>query len=92
MQLDAILLLAFVFSLLLFFIQRSEKRRRLVAIIVVLGVGELLRRYVFYRDYHDEALIALIIAVILNVLFWLLIGRYNPVGSSDSIQVMGLDD
>lgn len=92
MQIDAILLLTVVFSVLLFFIQRSEKRRRLVAVIIVLAVGELIRRYIFFRDYHTEALIALIIAVILNGLFWLLIGRYNPVGSSDSIQVMGLDD
>jgi len=47
---------------------------------------------VWYRDIHAEAWTALLIALILNGAFWLFIGRYNPPGSSDDIQVIGLDD
>jgi hypothetical protein len=35
---------------------------------------------------------ALLTAIIANILFWVLFGRSNPPGSSDSIQVYGLDD
>ncbi len=35
---------------------------------------------------------ALIAAVLLNLVYWALFGRYNPVGSSDSIKVIGLYD
>jgi len=31
-------------------------------------------------------------ALIVNFLYWALFGRYNPVGSSDSIKVYGMDD
>lgn len=110
------LLLAFAFGLLFFIYQRSERRRRLFILFCILVVGEMLRRYVFFRSeppftlpyfgigdrlvadligvpsIHEEAWAGLTIAVVFNVLFWLFIGRYNPVGSSDSIQVIGMDD
>ncbi len=86
------ILLAVLFSLMLFLIQRTEARRRKwVALGMLLG-GELIRRYVWFRDVHSEAWAALIAAIVLNLLFWMLIGRYNPVGSSDQIQVIGMDD
>lgn len=84
--------LTVVIGLMLFIFQRTESgRRRLVGLLLLLG-GELIRRFVWYRDIHTEAWIALIAALILNLGFWLFIGRYNPVGSSDRIQVIGLDD
>jgi hypothetical protein len=33
-----------------------------------------------------------IFAVVVSFLFWLLVGRYNPVGTSDDIHVLGMDD
>jgi hypothetical protein len=85
-------LLTLLMGFMLFLIQRSErKRRRWVALGMLLG-AELIRRYVWFRDVHTEAWVALAAAVVLNLLFWLLIGRYNPVGSSDRIQVIGMDD
>ena len=30
--------------------------------------------------------------LIINFLYWALLGRYNPVGSSDAIKVYGMDD
>jgi xanthine/uracil permease len=42
----------------------------------------------------QENVIALLIAVVIGYLFWLLIGRYNKVGDADEtgIKVFGLDD
>jgi hypothetical protein len=36
--------------------------------------------------------VALFSAILFNLLFWVLIGRYNPPGSSDDIRVLGLSD
>ncbi len=76
----------------IFIYQRTEAKKRLIVLLVMLIPAELIRRYVWYRDVHTEAWIALIIALVINFLFWALIGRYNPVGSSDRIQVIGMDD
>jgi predicted cobalt transporter CbtA len=35
---------------------------------------------------------SIVSALIFNLLFWVLIGRSNPPGSSDSIKVLGMDD
>lgn len=86
------LLLTAFFGVIFLLIQRAEKRRRLLVMLIFLIAGELIRRYVWYRDIHAEAWTALLIALILNGAFWLFIGRYNPPGSSDDIQVIGLDD
>ena len=85
-------LLTVIFSLIFFLIQRSERKRRLIVFIAFLVVGLLIRNYTVYRNVHAEAWTALILALILNGLFWLFIGRYNPPKSSDEIQVIGLDD
>lgn len=92
MNIGILLLLTVFISVMLFIIQRSEAKRRLLVTLIMLVVAELIRRYVFYRDVHGEAWIALVIALVINFLFWALIGRYNPVHSSDEIQVIGLDD
>ncbi|MBK8025892.1 MAG: hypothetical protein IPK19_32020 [Chloroflexi bacterium] len=85
-------LLTIFMTAMVLMIQRTEKKRRLLVTIVMLLVAELIRRYVWYRGVHDEAWMALALALTVNFLFWMFIGRYNPVGSSEEIQVMGLDD
>jgi hypothetical protein len=35
---------------------------------------------------------AVVSALVINLLFWALLGRYNPPGSSDAIKVYGMDD
>lgn len=92
MQIGIIALLTASFTVMLLLVQRSERRRRLLVALLMLGIGELIRRYVWYRDFHGEGWIALVIAVIFNLLFFVLIGRYNPVGSTDRIHVYGMDD
>lgn len=85
-------LLALFMSTIFFVVQRAEAKRRRLVFIMMLVVLELLRRYTWYRDVHAEAWAALIAALLLNFVFWLLIGRYNPVASSDEIRVLRMDD
>ncbi len=91
---DGVILGLLVLSLgiILFVIQRTEaKRRRTVAFIMFL-VLLVLGWLVNIRGAWAEAVVGLLIAVFLNFLFYILIGRYNPVGSSDNIHVLGMDD
>jgi hypothetical protein len=85
-------ILTLVMGLMLFILQRTEHGKRRLIVLLLLICAELIRRFVWFRGVHNEAWTALIAALVLNFLFWVLIGRYNPVGSSDQIQVMGLDD
>lgn len=86
-------LITVVAALLLMMVQRAEaKRRRMVAGLVFLALL-LIRQNAFIKgDLHEETLLAIGLGLVINAMFWLLVGRYNPVGSSDDIQVMGLDD
>lgn len=36
--------------------------------------------------------LAVLLSVFVNIIYWALLGRYNPVGSSDAITVIGRDD
>jgi hypothetical protein len=51
------------------------------------------RAYVTFQKYNALAIqsvwVALIGSMVLSGVFWALIGRYNPVGSSDEIVVIG---
>lgn len=86
-------LLLGVFTIVFFAIQRTEGRSRLI-VILTLGItgGIFLRNFIVFRQIEREAWMAIALALVLNFLFWLLIGRYNPVRSSDEIQVLGMDD
>lgn len=92
MDIGALILLTLTIGLILFLIQRTETRRRLVVAVFMAGVGLLVQRYANYRELHTEALIALILALVFNLLYWVIFGRYNPPGSSEDIQVLGMDD
>jgi ABC-type polysaccharide/polyol phosphate export permease len=41
---------------------------------------------------RNTLVLSVISAIVMNILFWILIGRSNPPGTSDSIQVFGMDD
>jgi hypothetical protein len=92
MDIGALILLTLTISILLFLVQRTETRRRLVVALIMAGVGLLIQRYANYRALHTEALLAFVLAMVINLLYWVIFGRYNPPGSSDDIQVLGMDD
>lgn len=89
----AFLLLTLFLSLAVLLVQRTEAKRRRLAIFLMIVVVFLTIYWANVRELSREVTFALITALVLNFLFWLLIGRYNPVGDSDkTIQVLGLDD
>lgn len=92
MDVGVLLLLTLFISGMVFIVQRSEPKRRLLVTVIMLIPAELIRRYVYYRNTHTEAWIALVVGLVLNFLFWVLIGRYNPMHTSDEIKVIEMDD
>lgn len=87
-----VLLLVLSFGTVLLVIQRTEARRRRVVMGIMFLVLLVLGWLINIRGAWGEAVVGLVIAAILNFLFYVLIGRYNPVGSSDDIHVLGMDD
>lgn len=92
MNLTGFLIILFAFTTGLLVIQRAEARRRLFVALIMVVVFELTRRYAVYRDYNVEAVVAAVLAVVLNGLFFFVIGRYNPPADSDEMKVLGMDD
>ena len=87
-----VILLVLSFGTVIFVIQRTEAKRRRIVLIVMFLVLLVLGWLVNIRGAWGEAVVGLLIALVLNGLFYLLIGKYNPVGSSDDIHVLGMDD
>ena len=78
-----------IFCLLMLIVQRTEPKRRRIMALVMLGGAEVVRRYLVYRGWSVEGLWAFVAALILNVVFWVVVGRSNPPHSSDEIEVIG---
>lgn len=90
MNWEAWLGLTAVLAFLILLVQRTEPKRRRWIALLALAAGELVRRYIVYRGWHTEGAWAFGAALVLNVLFWVLIGRSNPPRSSeDEIEVLG---
>ena len=92
MKLEYLITLTILISIIVFLIQRTESGKRLIVILTMIIPAVLIRNYAVYRDAQTEGWVALGIALVLNFFFWVLIGRYNPVASSDEIRVLGMDD
>lgn len=87
-----VVLLVLSFGTIIFVIQRTEAKRRRVVAFIMLLVLLVLVWLINTLGAWGEAIVGLLIALVLNGLFYILIGRYNPVGSSDDIHVLGMDD
>lgn len=93
MDWNYVALIAVAVALLLVMIQRTEPKRRRLAIFIVAFCLLVIRHNAFLKgDLHEETVVAFLIALFLSFLFWLLIGRYNPVKNEDKVQVLGMDD
>ncbi len=116
MNLGGFMLLTAIFSVLMLVVQRSERKRRLVSLIIMAIVGSVIWRYGLYvmgRDCtlawqvlcqnfvmdrkldliaQQTTVFSIPAALLVNFVYWAFLGRYNPVGSSDSIVVIGMDD
>jgi Ca2+/Na+ antiporter len=80
------------FGMMFLFIQRTEIRRRLTVTLLMIFAVILTFMWAAGQNLTGVLVVALITALLLNFLFWLLIGRYNPVGSSENIRVIRMDD
>jgi hypothetical protein len=92
MDINALLLYLAILGGALLLYQRADRKRRFWVLAFVLLLGELTRRWAAFEALDTEYWTALAIALVLNGLFWLLIGRYNPPGTGEDIKVLGLDD
>jgi hypothetical protein len=92
MDVGSLILLALSFTVLFIMVQRAEAKRKRIVRYVVIVLVLFIAWYANTTSLQREAIIGFIIAVVVSFLFWLLIGRYNPVGSSDDIRVLGMDD
>jgi transketolase len=73
-------------------VQRSERRARRMAAIFAAAVFFLMRHAAIGQGDEGIAWRALAVALVLNALFWFLIGRYNPPKQQGEITVIGMDD
>ncbi|MCY3866683.1 MAG: hypothetical protein OXG68_14695 [Chloroflexi bacterium] len=93
MDLNYIALITITVSLLFILIQRTDPNRRRLSIAFVLLCLLIIHHNTSIKnDLHEETLLAFLLGVLLSGLFWLLVGRYNPVDNEEEIQVMGMDD
>ena len=87
------LLIWIVFSVLWILAQRiSERHQRSFRIFIILfAVGWLWMRFSLFPL---EMTLGIILSLVTSFIFWLFIGRYNPVGNpdDDGIKVYGMDD
>ena len=86
-------LIATTVTMLFILIQRTEPKRRRLSIAFVILCLLIIRQNAFLKSHlHEETLVACLVGALLSGLFWLLVGRYNPVKADSEIEVMGLDD
>ncbi len=77
---------------LVLLVQRSEPSKRRLVLFLLIIPAILLRNFAQFRDVETEALTAFWLALLLNFVYWLVIGRHIPAGGSEEIKVLGLDD
>lgn len=82
-------LLLLLYGGTLLVVQRAEKASRILVLDIMIFIWVLIWRTAEYREYPGENNWALLAAPLTNLVFWYLIGRQFPPGSSDSIEVLG---
>lgn len=86
-------LITIAVTVLLIMVQRTEKTKRHMTWGIVMICFLVIRHNAFLKgDFHEETLIGFICGIVLSGIFYLLVGKYNPVGTSEDIKVVGMDD
>lgn len=87
------LLLSGLFTGVLLLLQRVDPKKRRIVLLTLAVPAIFTYNYISYRSAQAEAVIALVLAGAISLLFWLFIGRYNrPKSADETMQVLGLDD
>lgn len=86
-------LITLAVTILLLLVQRTESTKKRITWAVVILCFLVIRHNAFLKgDFHEETLIGFICGFIFSGIFYVTIGKYNPVGTSDDIKVVGMDD
>jgi cytochrome b561 len=92
MNLEYFLIFLIILTGLILLVQRTTPSKRRLMLFVLILPAILLRNFAQYRDVETEALTAFWVALFLNYLFWVFVGRHLPEGGTEDIKVLGLDD
>jgi L-lactate permease len=92
MDISNLVILTLAATFVLFFVQRTERKRVWLSLLVLaLPVGVLIYRWAIYKGQETEAITAGLIGLGLNVVYFLVYGLRHPPASSDEITVIGSD-
>jgi hypothetical protein len=80
-----------VYSILMLAVQRAEINRRLATLLILAFAAFIVNSYALGSELRVENTWAIYAALLANYVFWLLIGRRYPPGTSEDIQVWGMD-
>lgn len=89
---QTLFVLTLLSSMILLIHQRSDPARKKAMRWFTVPSYLLILVFVWWNAYWLEAVLGFILSLLISGLFWLFIGRYNPVSSSDDIHVLGMDD
>lgn len=92
MEQQPLIVLTILFTALLLIVQRADPTKKQAVQGFAYFCGFLILIFVWWHGYWTESIVGFGIAVGIGILFWALIGRYNPVSSSEDIRVLGMDD
>ena len=92
MNTSDLVILSILFAFMLFFIQRTERKRIWLPIVLLLApISYIIYRWAIYKGEVATTLVAALIGLALNLAYWLAYGRRHPPASSDEIKVIGSD-
>ena len=92
MDISNLVILSLAATFVLFFAQRIERKRVWLGIVfLILPAGFLIYRWAIYKNQLTTAIVAGVIGLALNVVYFLVYGRTHPPASSDDITVVGSD-
>jgi len=93
MDTSDLVILTLISTFVFFFAQRIERKRFWLGIVfLILPGGFLIYRWAIYKDQLGTAILAGVIGLVLNIIYFVVYGRTHPPASSDEITVVGSDD
>ena len=91
MDISNLVILSLAATFVFYFVQRIERKRLWLGLIFIVVVGYLIYHWAIYKDQLNTAIVAGVIGLVLNVIYFVVYGRKHPPASSDEITVVGSD-
>jgi peptidoglycan/LPS O-acetylase OafA/YrhL len=91
MDISNLIILSLAVTFVLYFVQRTERKRIWLSLLVLaLPAGILIYNWAVYKDQRDVAIAAALIGLGLNVVYFVAYGRKHPPVAGE-ITVVGSD-